>query len=55
MTDTYKNSWDRFEHSGRVDDYLAYKGINCKCFSAAKGERTDDNNEGNSDFLRKYK
>lgn len=55
MTDAYNNSWDRFEHSGRVDDYLAYKGINCKCFSGIKGERINDHNEGNSDFLQKCK
>ncbi|MGN0695148.1 MAG: hypothetical protein ACI4J5_00105 [Oscillospiraceae bacterium] len=53
MTDTYKNDWEKFEHSGRIDDYLAYKGINCKSFSGIKGEHINDNHKGNSDFLQK--
>lgn len=40
MTDANAdNKWSEFEASGRVADYLAYKGINTKTFSNVKGEQ----------------
>lgn len=48
MTDSYnENKWNKFELSGRVADYLDYKGIPAKYFSNIKGERTNaDNSDG---------
>ncbi len=48
MTDSYnENKWSKFEISGKVSDYLEYKGINTKSFSNVKGEHSDaDNNKG---------
>lgn len=52
MIDNYnENKWDKFELSGRVTDYLDYKGIPAKYFSNIKGERSDADNgdrSGNS-------
>ena len=36
MTDSYnENKWSQFEISGKVSDYLEYKGVNSKNFSNA--------------------
>lgn len=52
MTDNYnENKWDKFEISGKVSDYLDYKGITTKSFSNVKGEHSDaDNNSGTGGF-----
>ncbi len=55
MTDKFSGSWEKFEHSGRVDDYLEYKGINFKSCSAVKGELLDDNSKGTGNKLPQYK
>ncbi len=47
MIDSYdENKWNKFELSGRVMDYLDYKGIPTKFFSNIKGEHSnaDDGN-----------
>ncbi len=48
MTDSFnENKWSQFEISGKVSDYLEYKGINTKKFSNVKGEHSDaDNSSG---------
>ena len=48
MIDNYdENKWNKFELSGRVMDYLEYKGIPTKFFSNIKGELSDaDNGNG---------
>lgn len=33
-----ESKWDRFEASGKVSDYLEYKGILIKNYSNIKGE-----------------
>lgn len=38
-----ENKWRCFETSGRVTDYLAYKGITTKTFSNIKGEQCLEN------------
>ncbi len=52
MIETYGSDWDKFERSGRVDDYLQYRGVNRKSFSGIKGEQTDDNCKWNSNILQ---
>lgn len=49
MTETFTDErWNTFESSGRVSDYLAYKGIGSKSISSPKGEMSHaDNNGGN--------
>ena len=45
MIDNYdENKWNKFELSGRVMDYLDYKGINSKIFSNIKGELSNADN-----------
>ncbi len=48
MIDSYdENKWNKFELSGRIIDYLDYKGIPTKFFSDIKGEFSDaDNGNG---------
>ncbi|MGN0642333.1 MAG: hypothetical protein ACI4JJ_04235 [Huintestinicola sp.] len=48
MTEVYTDEkWNTFENTGRVSDYLAYKGIGVKSFSEVKGELADaDDNRG---------
>lgn len=48
MIESYtENKWNKFELSGRVTDYLEYKGIPSKNFSNIKGEHTNaDNGDG---------
>ena len=50
MIDNYdENKWNKFELSGRITDYLDYKGINTKFYSNIKGEVSDaDNSSGSS-------
>lgn len=50
MTESFSDEkWNTFENSGRVSDYLAYKGIGTKKISVPKGEQTGaENNRGNS-------
>lgn len=52
MTEDFsENRWNIFENSGRVSDYLYYKGIGVKSISSLKGELTDaHNNGGNGNF-----
>ncbi len=52
MIDNYdENKWNKFELSGRITDYLDYKGINTKFFSNIKGEVSDaDNSNGSSNI-----
>lgn len=47
MIDNYdENKWNKFELSGRVTDYLDYRGIPTKYFSNIKGEHSDVDNGG---------
>ena len=49
MIDNYdENKWNKFELSGRVTDYLDYKGVPTKYFSNIKGEHSDADNSGGS-------
>ena len=52
MIDNYnENKWAKFELSGKISDYLEYKGIPTKYFSNIKGEHSDagnSNGTGNS-------
>lgn len=52
MTDSFtEERWRTFENSGRISDYLFYKGIGVKTISSLKGERSDaDNNDRRSGF-----
>lgn len=54
MTETFtEDKWKMFESSGRVSDYLYYKGIGVTSISAVKGEKTDaDYNRGNGDLSK---
>lgn len=48
MIDNYnENKWDKFELTGRISDYLEYKGVATKIYSDVKGERSDANFKGN--------
>lgn len=51
MTENFAGSWEKFEHSGRVSDYLEYKGINYKSCSGIKGELFEDNGKGTGNSL----
>ena len=44
----FETKWSQFESSGRVTDYLEYKGITTKSFSNIKGENriVDADNKG---------
>ena len=42
IEETTESKWGRFESSGRVSDYLEYKGIMTKTYSGVKGEREFD-------------
>ncbi len=54
MTETFtEDRWNIFENSGRVADYLYYKGIGSKSISSLKGERSHAENNGGSSSLRK--
>lgn len=55
MTENFEGSWEKFEHSGRVSDYLEYKGINYKSCSGIKGELFEDNGKGTGNSLPGYK
>ena len=48
MIDSYnEDKWNKFELSGKISDYLEYKGIPTKYFSNIKGEHSDaDNSNG---------
>lgn len=52
MVDNFsEDKWNKFELSGKVSDYLEYKGIPTKIFSNLKGEHSDagnGNGTGNS-------
>lgn len=45
-----QNDWDEFLATGKISDYLKYKGINLGYSKASKGDIKDaDHNVGNSD------
>ena len=47
MIDNYTdNKWDKFELTGKSNDYLEYKGIPTKFYSNIRGEYSDDNSKG---------
>lgn len=47
MIDNYnEDKWDRFELTGRINDYLEYKGIPTKFYSDVKGEYSNENSKG---------
>ncbi len=52
MTENYSDkSWSAFENSGRITDYLSYKGIYVQPVSSLKGEAAyadNDSGRGNS-------
>ncbi len=51
MIDNYnENKWDRFELTGRINDYLEYKGISTKFYSDKRGEYTDENSKGSGNI-----
>ncbi len=52
MIETYKEErWNIFENSGRVSDYLYYKGIGVKSLPSSKGaSQNADNNRGSGDI-----
>ena len=45
-----ESMWNRFESSGRVSDYLEYKGILKKNYSGIKGELEIDNGRGSDNI-----
>lgn len=49
MTESFFDErWNIFENSGRVSDYLVYKGVGSKNISSPKGELfSADNDRGN--------
>lgn len=54
MIETCDIKWDRFENSGRISDYLDYRGVNFKTFSNVKGEeRNAYNDSGDSDIVQR--
>ena len=54
MIETCDIKWDRFETSGRISDYLEYKGVNYKTFSGVKGEESNAYNDpGNCNILQR--
>ncbi len=52
MTESFSDKqWRIFESTGRIADYLAYRGIGVKSISDLKGEKTDASHDrGNSDL-----
>lgn len=52
MTENFnEDRWNVFMNSGRVSDYLSYKGIGVKSISSLKGELSvADNNRGNGNI-----
>lgn len=54
MTETFSDDrWNAFESSGRVSDYLFYKGIGVKSISSVKGESVNAHDNGGSGDLSK--
>jgi hypothetical protein len=42
MTENYNEmKWNTFEASGKIADYLQYKGINTKTFTDMKNQNTE--------------
>lgn len=51
MIDNYNESkWDKFELTGKINDYLEYKGIPTKFYSDIKGAYVDENGKGSSNI-----
>lgn len=51
MIDNYNDDkWDKFELTGKIFDYLEYKGIPTKFYSNVKGEYSDANNQWAGNF-----
>lgn len=51
MIDNYnENKWYIFETTGKINDYLEYKGIPTKFYSDIKGEHSDENSKGFSNI-----
>jgi|GEM_PF-5465191 len=47
MTDSYnENKWSQFEISGKVSDYLEFKGVNTKNYSNVKSQEMKANVNG---------
>ncbi|MDR0987411.1 MAG: hypothetical protein LBL98_06965 [Ruminococcus sp.] len=43
MTENYNDmKWNTFEASGKITDYLQYKGINSKTFTDMKNQMAED-------------
>ncbi|MGN0665714.1 MAG: hypothetical protein ACI4KF_04225 [Huintestinicola sp.] len=52
MTETYTDDkWNTFESSGRISDYLAYKGVGTKGVSDLKGECANADNNSRCSHL----
>lgn len=51
MIDNYnENKWNVFELTGKINDYLEYKGIPTKFYSDIKGEYTNENSKGSGNI-----
>lgn len=52
-----ETKWSQFESSGRISDYLEYKGITTKNYSNIKGEQriVDDDSERSGNIGTHYR
>ncbi|MCM1523051.1 MAG: hypothetical protein NC120_01225 [Ruminococcus sp.] len=54
MTENFsQNRWNVFENSGRVADYLYYKGVGGRSLPTTRGEAENADNNGRSGDLGK--
>lgn len=49
MIEPYNDErWNAFENSGRIADYLEYRGVGVKKLPVSKGAQDDAHNDGGS-------
>ncbi len=52
MIETYDDKWNKFESSGKVADYLNFKGMTTKSFSGVSISRNDTRQENQGEFAQ---
>lgn len=53
MTEQFSDTkWNTFENSGRVADYLSYKGIGCRVLPILREVSDNAHNDGGSGDIR---
>lgn len=50
-----KNSWNSFEQTGKISDYLLYKGYENKALTTSEASDNADKNSGHSIETTEYR